>query len=67
MPVLDSREVDELRFAVETMGDVALRQVLYGVIDVMAKSRSILAGAFQDIVEDGLKFNSRRLIREKGR
>jgi len=58
MPNLDREKISVLKATIFDMDAAALKQVLFGMVEILKEHPSILEKVFVELVEDGRKYNA---------
>lgn len=58
MPNLDPGKISILKATIFDMDVAALKQVLFGMVEILKQHPSILKDVFVELVEDGRKYNA---------
>jgi len=61
MPNLDREKTSVLKATIFDMDAAALKQVLFGMVEILKEHPSILGKVFVELVEDGRKYNAAKV------
>ena len=61
MPNLEHEKISVLKATIFDMDVAALKQVLFGMVEILKQHPSILKDVFIELVEDGRKYNAMKV------